>query len=253
MCPVTTEVVFKYRQTIIHRIPHAMNALCIRQDYLDQTNSKEIVRHFICYKFRIFRMLTNPIYVIRPCFSKHIKNALTIYLLAFLSTIIFPFPIHAHYIFPTLTVLVFLLSSLFSQKPILLLLISSIFWLSPTILKKHFKTAFRTPAQTTQCAKSFCQEEKEPIFVAVQADNHPYHYGPEFRFLLKDQGCQVYDIEKEPDSAQKMAIVVDNSSYEHQETNFYELDLFGSSNQDYVFSCQENLKIHLLSKTKTAY
>lgn len=189
------------------------------------------------------------IFIIKPMFSKDIKKLCTIYFLAFLFTILLPFPIHSHYIFPTLTIFLVLLSFFFYKKPILLVSITVVFWLSPSILKNHFKPASRTPNQTIQCAKSFCQKEKDPIFVTVQANNHPYHYGPEFRFLLKDQGCQVHNIEKEPDKAQKMAVVIDNSSYKHQETSFYELDLFGLSNQESVFTCQNNLKIHILSKT----
>jgi hypothetical protein len=98
------------------------------------------------------------------------------------------------------------------------------------------------------CFISFCQQHPEPLFVTVQSNMHPYHNGPEHRYLLKKAGCQVKEIETNPQSASAMIVVGDGSDYVPGKTQYYELTQFGQSQLTSTTTCQDNFKLFLLNK-----
>ncbi len=49
----------------------------------------------------------------------------------------------------------------------------SIFWLNPQQVQKYFTQAPSTVDQVQACAKDFCQEHTQTMFVAIQSGLHP--------------------------------------------------------------------------------
>jgi len=188
-------------------------------------------------------------------FLKNYHNRQLQFLISFLffSTIIFyfilPIPIHSHYIFPLTSTLFLLISNLsFLYKTIIILMLTWVY-LSPLNLISHFKNASRTVLQMNTCYQKVCQEIKEPLYVSTQSNFHPFHNGPEHRYLLKKNGCNVINIEENTELSDKMMVVVDGGNFDIKKTKYYELDLFGPSNLYKTYPCQYNLNLILLKKT----
>jgi len=161
---------------------------------------------------------------------------------------IFPINLEGHYIFGPLSFLILLLANLPKKIVVFLTIILMFFWLHPSVTAQYFNEAPRTISLTEKCFADFCLQHKEPIFVSVQS-SHNYHYGPEFRYLMKNSDCNVEDIEIDKNKADKMAVISDSSKYVHNKTDYEELSLFGPSDEISVFSCSSKLKIHILKKT----
>lgn len=166
--------------------------------------------------------------------------------LTFLGFII-PISIQAHYVFAFLCTIFLIIASLPYQVKVPILILLSVIYLRPIVVKQYFKNAPRTLSQTEQCISNYCQNFSQPTFVSVQSNYHPWHNGPEFRYFMKKSGCVVKDIETENGHAQFMTVVVDNGSFSNQ-TNYYELNLFGKFNQTSSLNCLPNLQILTLQK-----
>ena len=171
-------------------------------------------------------------------------------LLNLLIILLAPIAVQAHYIFGLLSLLLVFLSLLTLHHPWAIYLIFALSWqwLAPSQLNRYFAPAFRSPAQSQACMVSFCQTHSEPVFIAVQAGFHPYHNGPEWQYLAAQAGCQLKDLTTEPLAASHLAVVVDASQYQHGQTAFNELTIFGPSQEIEVFSCGEQLEIHYLER-----
>lgn len=188
-------------------------------------------------------------------FLKNYHNRQLQFLISFLffSTIIFyfilPIPIHSHYIFPLTSTLFLLISNLsFLYKTIIILMLTWVY-LSPINLISHFKNASRTVLQMNTCYQKVCQEIKEPLYVSTQSNFHPFHNGPEHRYLLKKNGCNVINIEENTELSDKMIVVVDGGNFDIKKTKYYELELFGTSVIKKYYPCQNNLNLLLLEKS----
>jgi hypothetical protein len=187
-------------------------------------------------------------------FLKNYHNRQLQFFISFLffSTLIFyfilPVPIHSHYIFPLTSTLFLLIANLaFLYKTIIILMLTWIY-LSPLNLISHFKNASRTVLQMNTCYQKICQEIKEPLFVSTQSNFHPFHNGPEHRYLLKKNNCQILNIEDDAKQTNKMAVIVDGGDFDINKTKYYELDLFGPAKIKTSFQCQSNLTVHILEK-----
>lgn len=162
--------------------------------------------------------------------------------------LVLPISLHAHYIFGLVTTIFILIGLLPGRLSLLVVTASALLWLQPAQLNSYFSPAFRTPEQTLACARQVCQSLTEPLFVSVQAGYHPYHNGFEFKYVLKENGCTVYDIETEPNRAEYMAVFSDRSQYEHGKTAYNELTQFGSSTEISQISCEGQMKVHILQR-----
>lgn len=163
-------------------------------------------------------------------------------------TIFSPFNIEAHYIFGSLTFFILLIANLPKKIALLVTSFCIIFWLNPSSSSSYFQPAPRTVSLLETCFTNFCAKNPEPIYVSVQAGFHNYHNGPEFRYLMKEKGCLVKNIEDRKNDANKMAVVVDGGQYVHNQNKYDELSLFGPSQEIDVFSCASNFRIHVLEK-----
>jgi hypothetical protein len=179
--------------------------------------------------------------------EKPMVMAFSLFLITSLLTLVIPVPMEAHYIFGPLTFLLIFIATLPNKIAAPAILVATLLWLQPTILMSHFQRAPRTIAETDSCMQTLCQQVKDPIFVSVQSSLHN-HTGPEFRFLMKDNGCQVKYIEFEPNAAQLMAVIVDDSSYHHGQTAYDELTLFGTSDEISQLECSDKLEVRLLQR-----
>lgn len=177
---------------------------------------------------------------------------LALFCLTLLITLISPIAIQAHYIFP-LTVIFFLLISLLllnNRLLIIIFLFFTLIWLKPSRLTSYFAPAYRSVNDSINCATAFCQSHPQALFVSVQSDHHPYHNAMEWQYLLVSNGCQLKDLVTASNQAEYMAVVVDDSQYEHNQTAFNELTIFGPSEEMETFICQENLEIRVLKKVE---
>lgn len=163
-------------------------------------------------------------------------------------TFIVPLTIHSHYIFGFTTLLFLCIGMLPRVPKMIILLVAAVVYLNPSQIQGYFKPAIRTYDQMTQCFSQVCSQVKEPIFVSVQASFHPYHNGPEHRFMMKRAGCDVRYIEDDPNSAKLMAVVLDDSSFTNGETTYNELTMFGKSKEIKRYNCQPNFGVVILKK-----
>jgi len=171
-----------------------------------------------------------------------------LFLLTLLLTLLSPINIQAHYIFAPL-VLMFATISLLPKLiffPLTIVLLLS--FLKPSQLQSYFSPAPRSYQQTVSCYQQICADFTNPVFSAVQSDLHPYHHGPEHRYLLKISGCNLKEIETEPNTASHMFIVEDSGTFTPQQTEFYELSLFGDYQLLKTYDCLANFKVSLIEK-----
>jgi hypothetical protein len=179
---------------------------------------------------------------------KIFKDALFLFIVTALITLFVPVSLHAHYVLVILSLAIIIIALLPNKVLIPVLIIFGAFWLRPKQVSRYFKPAHRTAAESVACAQKVCQQEKKPFFVSVQAGFHPYHAGPEFRYLFSSNGCKIAEIEKNPKAANLMAVVADRSTYEHGKTKYHELEMFGESKEVRVYQCKDNFKVHILSR-----
>jgi hypothetical protein len=121
-------------------------------------------------------------------------------------------------------------------------------WFWPTRLMGYWQPARRSLSETQKCMSQVCQVVTEPLFVSVQAGYHPYHNGMEYQYLLRAAGCTMRDIETQPEQAKLMAVMVDDSVYDHGKTAYRELTLFGSSQVKQEVVCTDRLKAVIITK-----
>lgn len=180
--------------------------------------------------------------------KKEVKIIASILAGTLLATLAAPFDVQPHYIFPILTLLFGVIA--FFPQPVggLLIVGAALYWLHPQSMMIYTKPALRTVRQLEQCARTVCSNETEPLFVSEQAGFHVFHTGPEYRFLFKKYGCNVQSLETSPMSASRMAIVVDNSVYEHGKTAYNELTIFGQSEIQHTYSCEGNIQVVMAQK-----
>ncbi|MFH1601790.1 MAG: hypothetical protein ABIB61_02415 [Candidatus Shapirobacteria bacterium] len=177
-----------------------------------------------------------------------LRQALFLLAATLFFTFIIPWDMQSHFIFGILTLGIIIISLLPYQTlaPILILILA--LWLRPTQAKSYFNPANRTVEETQECAQKVCAQEKDPLFLSVQSGLFPYHTGQTFRFLFKEAGCNIRAIETEPQSAQKMALIVEESRYNPEKTSFYELTLFGPKKEIKKYECLDNLQVYILEK-----
>ncbi len=162
-------------------------------------------------------------------------------------TLLVPVTVQAHYIFGLAPLLFLIIYFLPYKLNFLLVILLSAFYLSPTSLKNKFAPAPRTYNQLITCFKNYCQKYPQFTYVSAQSNYHPYHNGPEFRFLMRQNGCSIKDIETENNQAEYMSVILDNGTFSSK-TNFYELELFGQYKDIDTFNCLDNFKIKVLEK-----
>lgn len=163
--------------------------------------------------------------------------------------LVVPMSLQAHYIFGVLTSLIIIIAILPKKLALLTALVCTFVWVTPAQLESYFRPAARSFSDTMDCGRQVCEvAHQKPVFVSVQSGYHPYHSGPEFMYILGEQGCNVFNIALEPEAARHMVVFADNSSYEHGRTDYYELGLFGPSLEQSVIQCLPNLSAHILEK-----
>lgn len=173
---------------------------------------------------------------------------LKITIISFLITLLAPFPIRSHYIFGLLILVFFLIAYLPNKIKIIFSIILSIVWINPVYLNQYFDPAPRTVRELDSCFKNICEYEKEPMLVAVQASYHNYHFGPEFRFLMKKNKCSIPSVELAERDVKKMALILDQAGFEPGKTNFMELNNFGDYTVDKDYTCEGGVKAVILKR-----
>jgi len=163
-------------------------------------------------------------------------------------TFLMPVSVLSHYIFGYLILVLLLIAFLPKRVAVTVILIMATVWLRPSQLARYLQPARRTVADMERCFQTVCQEITEPLYVSVQAGFHPFHAAQEHRFLLRKNGCQVPPIDEQPTAARLMAVVADDSTYDHGQTAYNELTQFGPSQQTRVFNCQENFQVYILER-----
>jgi len=228
---------FILTQTLLERRLTSQDGLSLAQSFKD----------LLFHSFNLSSLLSSYLFLLLIIFKSPKPYPLLI-LLSFLAFLIFPIKPQAHYIFAFTSLVFFALASL---KPIFkfpLLALLLFFYLQPSQLNAYFSPAPRSYQEMLSCYQKFCQTVSDPIFVSVNSSYHPYHHGPEHRYLLKKAGCTVIDQETNPTAAHLMVVIADGGDYQHGKTQFFELESFGPSQQISQTNCQDNLKIYLLQR-----
>ncbi len=163
-------------------------------------------------------------------------------------TLMVPVAVQSHYIFPLLVLGVASLVTLPSKWKWLIVAAFLVPWLWPTRLMRYWQPAQRSLTETQNCMQHICQSLPLPLFVSVQASYHPYHNGMEFQYLLRAAGCNMRDIETQSNQANHMVVMVDNSTYDHGQTAYRELTLFGPSQVEKTITCSQKLQAIILKR-----
>jgi len=168
---------------------------------------------------------------------------ISLVLIAFLT----PVTVQPHYIFGFTTLLFILIASSSSIIKTVILIAASVLYLNQNKLNFHFRPAPRTYSQMNQCFKDYCSQLNTSTYVSVQSGFHPFHNGPEHRYLMRQNECQILDIETQNGASNTMSVVLDGGSFD-QNTKYYELDLFGKYSTISEFKCLPNFSILTLHK-----
>jgi hypothetical protein len=176
------------------------------------------------------------------------KTAKTPFAVLLLVTLLIPVSIESHYIFPLTLTLIYLIANLPLKFALAISTALIAVWLQSPTFQAQFNPARRTISQLQACYREFCRQYQDPLYVSMQSGLLPYHNAPEHRYFMKTAGCQVLDIEKSQNGSKTMAVVVDDSTYEHGQTAYNELTLFGPSAVADQITCRENLAIYVLKK-----
>jgi hypothetical protein len=171
-----------------------------------------------------------------------------LYILLTIITFVTPVSVQAHYIFSFTSLIFILIATLPARFMVPILALCLYFYLQTPIVNSYFKRSPRTYSELTTCFKKYCDQFEEPTFVTVQSSFHPYHNGPEHRYLLSKLGCNVQEIEQNRSAAKYMTVVLDNGTF-NSNTKYYELELFGNYRVIMEEACQGNLKIVTLEKS----
>ena len=170
-------------------------------------------------------------------------------LIALSISLIVPIKIHSHYVFAFLSLLFLMISFLEKKLSMLIVIILLPLWFNRQQLAAYFQPAIRTIKESQLCAENFCSKHQEPLFVSGQSSYLPSHHNAmEWQYFLSEAGCDIKDLTTQPKDAESMAVVIDDSSYEHGKTQFNELSLFGPSQEFAIYACSEQLKIHYLQR-----
>ncbi len=221
-------------------------------DFLTKFNSlADYVLATSNFNLNRFLLLSSFCYSLYKFLTLKIKSKINFFYFLFIAmlilTFIIPFSVQAHYIF-AISVSLFL--TLFCEIRLInltALLIISLFYVFFIIRGDNFQDSPRTYNQINQCFYQFCQNFKKPIYVSVISNFHPYHYGPEHRYLLKKNGCLVKNIEEDETTADMMMIVLDSADF-NESSRYYELDLFGPFQKVKKHYCQPNFGYVLIRR-----
>ncbi|OGV97441.1 hypothetical protein A2W24_05700 [Microgenomates group bacterium RBG_16_45_19] len=177
-----------------------------------------------------------------------VRTYLVLLIIALVITILLPVAVEAHYLFGFISLLSLLIANLPLPVAAVITLVLALTWLRPPLFTGYFKPVVRTLADLNRCYQTFCATHQQPLYVSMQSGLLPYHNAPEHRYFMLKAGCQALNIAQHQDQAQTMVVVADDSTYEHGQTAYHELTLFGPSREVEVFTCQDNLRLHLLEK-----
>lgn len=164
-------------------------------------------------------------------------------------TFVAPISIQSHYIFAFLTLLILLIVSLNKWFLLTTVITLSLIWLRPIQISEYFTTPYRTIEDQQSCAQLICQNETGPIFVSNQSRHHPYHNAMEWRYHFLEKGCQIKLLDTQINEADRMAVVIDDSEYNHGQTAYNELTQFGTSREIKRYQCQNDLEVVILKKS----
>ncbi len=174
-------------------------------------------------------------------------GGLLLFLTVFL-TALMPISVHSHYIFGILPLLFLTISFLRTRYIYMTGVFFYIIFMQAALNENYFAKARNTVAELQNCAQIFCSKKIGPIFISNQSSHHPYHNAMEFQYFMSEAGCDVRNINEGSDQASKMAVILDDDSYNHGKTAFYELTLFGKSTEKERIACKDKLEIVLLEK-----
>lgn len=163
-------------------------------------------------------------------------------------TLLMPVSFHSHYVFGLLPLFFLAISFLRARYIYLVAVFLYVVFLQTALSANYFAPARHSLAELQSCAESFCAKNQEALYISNQSSHHPYHNAMEFQYLMSEAGCQVKDINTENGQADIMAVVLDDDIYEHGKTSYYELTLFGESQETSRFKCSETLEIVMLEK-----
>lgn len=185
--------------------------------------------------------------VSRPRRELVITASITLILIGL--TMLLPVNVEKHYIFALLVSVSFVIAFLPKQVMLPILVLFTTLWLSPTLLQPQYAPAIRTVEEMQGCYQQFCANFGESTYVSSENGILVgYHNAPEHRFLLREAGCQVLDIEKEQFSARYMLVIGDSATFDPIHSAYRELTLFGEFQLIDQYICTEKLNINVIQK-----
>ncbi|MCD8527027.1 hypothetical protein LRY65_02315 [Candidatus Woesebacteria bacterium] len=162
-----------------------------------------------------------------------------------------PIGVHAHYIFGIATLFFLTVLTLPNWSRIILVTAFTVSWLWPSTFVPHFDRAPRTVNEMASCSQQACQAVgNTPVFASIESGILPFHNGPDWRYMLATNGCNLQNLETTPQAADTMLVVSEFSEYVHTETSFHELSMFGESREVETIECTENLRVHVLKRSR---
>jgi len=172
------------------------------------------------------------------------------FLLVSLFTLAAPFPLYSHYLFGFLFFIFMMLATLPHWSKYLLTIILIYFWLQLISLGNYFRPTQISFATLNQCVAQICSElQDKTTFTSITSTHHPWHAGPEFKFSLSFHGCQVKEIDSDPEAAGQMLIFGHDEKFVLGQSSYHELTLFGPAQLIDQGKCNSSLSWYLIAKS----
>lgn len=190
----------------------------------------------VAWKFFTSKVLTHKVY-------------LGLFITVLVITLLLPVALQSHYIFPLLVLSFFALATVTKRLGFTLVVVLTFLWLDPSTVSQYFKPAARSISEMEQCYAVYCAEATQPMYVSMESGIlSGYHNAPEHRYFMSQAGCNVKDIELEPNAASMMAVINDSAQFVASQSAYHELSLFGEYTTGPVITCTDQLSIQEIYK-----
>ena len=120
-------------------------------------------------------------------------------------------------------------------------------WVNPAQIRQYFAATPLTVSGKQACAQQACEELKFPVFLTLNSKSHD-HQALGYRYLFSKAGCSVGDLVYEPNFAERLVVVSENTKYNLGKTDYHEISLFKPNKIESQIECGDELTLSVLSK-----
>ena len=181
----------------------------------------------------------------KPFFHRENLLVGTLLLSNVMFLLILPFQIHAHYIFGILSLFFVYLSLLPTKLRLVFVSLLILSWLNSLLTQPIFEAVSPTLSERQTCLQQVCQKYPAQLYVVTNSASHD-HQALGYEYLGQKINCQAISILNLPGKEPKyLAVFNENTSFDQQKTDFYELNQFGQRQHLARLVCSDQLSVEI--------